>query len=581
MQASPFQRSHAAWWLAAIAAGALGACQRQAAQSPQGNEACTSPATAIASIQGEGDASPMLGQAVRVRGIATHLAPDGVYIESSRPDASPQTSEGLFVKLPEPRGDVTRGSNVTVTGSVAEVGEAPDTLTALVDVTSLAVCGSVQNLPVTEQQLPLNARQRESVEGMHLAFRQALVVAGVYGLGHGYLRIAPDRLVPEPTEVARPGADAVDQAARNRASLLEVELPAPPAEAFPIGSALPGIAGVLGNAGRGPELLVDEDPTPAPPPLLPVQPAEPGSLRVVSTNLYNYFNGDGHGGGFPAERGDASAAEFAEHRHRFAAAMRQIGPQLVAVMELENDGFGPASAAGDVQRDLAEAVPGDWQAVDPGVGPIGTDAITVGLFYQAETLEPVETPQILLAPPFEHLSRVPLAVAFRHRASGTVFVVAVNHLKSKGGCPPSGPNANQGDGQGCWNPARVQAARASAAWTKAMAGRLADGRALVLGDLNAYRMEDPVQAFLAGGWQELTGSDAVGFDYSYVYKGEAGTLDHAFVSPALASAVRKAQVAHINAGFPPGLPLQEEWLRYSDHDPVVIDLRFNQAGTQD
>ncbi|SEH02237.1 hypothetical protein SAMN05444920_12524 [Nonomuraea solani] len=35
-----------------------------------------------------------------------------------------------------------------------------------------------------------------------------------------------------------------------------------------------------------------------------------------------------------------------------------------------------------------------------------------------------------------------------------------DHLKSKGTCPAGGPDADQGDGQSCWNAARVSQAQA-------------------------------------------------------------------------------------------------------------------------
>jgi predicted extracellular nuclease len=45
--------------------------------------------------------------------------------------------------------------------------------------------------------------------------------------------------------------------------------------------------------------------------------------------------------------------------------------------------------------------------------------------------------------------------------TGATFTVVVNHFKSKGSCPSAttDPNADQGDGQGCWNVRRTQEAR--------------------------------------------------------------------------------------------------------------------------
>ena len=57
---------------------------------------------------------------------------------------------------------------------------------------------------------------------------------------------------------------------------------------------------------------------------------------------------------------------------------------------------------------------------------------------------------------------------------------------------------------------------------------------------------------------------APGNAYSYIYKGQSGTLDHLFVSGNLAERVTGAAFAHLNADFP-GSP--------TDHDPIVLRLR--------
>ena len=67
--------------------------------------------------------------------------------------------------------------------------------------------------------------------------------------------------------------------------------------------------------------------------------------------------------------------------------------------------------------------------------------------------------------------------------------------------------------------------------------------------------------------------------HSFRYFGQAGTLDYAFASPQLVGRARSASIWHINADWPRNMDLPAPWLRMSDHDPVVIDLDFNQAST--
>jgi predicted extracellular nuclease len=77
-------------------------------------------------------------------------------------------------------------------------------------------------------------------------------------------------------------------------------------------------------------------------------------------NLHNYFNGDGKGQGFPTPRGAETMAEFNKQRKRIGAAIKALKPHIVAVMELENDGFGDASSAQDFIRLATAATGGTW-----------------------------------------------------------------------------------------------------------------------------------------------------------------------------------------------------------------------------
>ncbi|NRB71183.1 MAG: nuclease, partial [Xanthomonadales bacterium] len=109
----------------------------------------------------------------------------------------------------------------------------------------------------------------------------------------------------------------------------------------------------------------------------------------------------------------------------------------------------------------------------------------------------------------------------------------------------------------------------------------AEGRLLIVGDLNAYRMEDPVQHLVSAGYVDLTATASDDFHYSHVYFGAGGTLDHAFASPRLADQVRSASILNVNAGQPRDLRMEPSWLGSSDHDPVLVDVRFIQSSTSD
>ena len=54
---------------------------------------------------------------------------------------------------------------------------------------------------------------------------------------------------------------------------------------------------------------------------------------------------------------------------------------------------------------------------------------------------------------------------------------------------------------------------------------------MILGDLNAYSQEDPMQAFYSAGFTNLKYTEAATEEqpYSYTFSGLLGSLDHALV----------------------------------------------------
>ena len=78
-------------------------------------------------------------------------------------------------------------------------------------------------------------------------------------------------------------------------------------------------------------------------------------------------------------------------------------------------------------------------------------------------------------------------------------------------------------------------------------------------------------------------SSGTGQQYSYVYRGQSGSLDHALATPALAKNVTGVAAWHINADEPHFLDYNQEYnpqalyqadpFRSSDHDPVLIGIK--------
>ena len=160
-------------------------------------------------------------------------------------------------------------------------------------------------------------------------------------------------------------------------------------------------------------------------------------------------------------------------------------------------------------------------------------------------------------------------------------MVVVNHLKSKSSCPASDnpANADLGDGQGCWNALRTAAAGELADWIAAGAP---GEDVLLLGDLNAHGQEDPLRSFRARGFTDVLALHADGKpQYSFVFKGLSGRLDHALASPGLAARTTGAAEWHVNSdelglfaydGVGPLAAYQPDPYRSSDHDPLLVGI---------
>ncbi len=412
-----------------------------------------------------------------------------------------------------------------------------------------------------------------------------------------------------PTEIAPPGS-AADAVARGNARRTLRLLPAPPLVAIApdlrVGSVLTGVTGEVVADDGVVALRLSAPPAIAPAPR-PPPPSVPGDVRLASFNLENLFNGDGRGGGFPTPRGARTPAEFDAQLGRLVATITALQPDIAALMELENDGDGPTSAIATLVDALNAATPadprrpgarGDWRAVRSN-GLAGSDQIRVGIVYRASRVSAVGAAASLIDGPFRRGSRPPLAQAFR-AGRGPVFVVVANHFKSKGCGEADGANRDLGDGQACWNAARVDAARRLDAWLKTDPTRTRSDLTAILGDLNAYAMEDPLRLLRDAGWRDAlaastmpaqgpappgTTADA-DVPYSYVFRAQSGRLDHALLSPTLAARLGGAAEWHSNAdeadnvgdrGANAAASPAAPW-RSSDHDPLLVGLQLRDPG---
>lgn len=588
--------------------------------------------TRISAIQGSTGTSPLAGSTVTLEAIVVADYQTGglggffVQEEDADTDGNALTSEGLFIF--NSAINVNVGDKVRITGQVIEFTSSGITLTEISPASSITVVSSGNTLPsATVVNLPVaTLADLEALEGMRVTIPETLTVTDTGSYTDGLQRFGEVVLAAEGGN-NEPGTDArLDQftqfhapsvagnaayQAQNalRSIVLDDGLgtsypgtwlgrdgaPLSASNTLRGGDTITGLTGVLdqrfGAYRIQPTEAVDVDPTNA----RPTAPADVGgAVQVAAMNVLNYFNGPS----FPTSRGADSATELTRQQDKIVSAILGTGAEIVGLMEIENDGFGPSSAIQTLVNALnAATAPGTWAFVNPGSETTGTDEIMVGLIYQPAKVTPVGAAATLSPTQdagfsgFSTANRPALAQTFRINDTDGLITPVVNHLKSKGSSAGGSGDADSSDGQAASNGTRTRAAEALVDWLATDPTGQGDTDYLILGDLNAYAQEDPLKAIERGadgvaGTADDWGNLIANSTYSYSFDAQWGALDHALGSASILSQVTGATKWHINADEPVLLDYNVELgsgakpaglygadpYRSSDHDPVVVGL---------
>ena len=604
-------------------------------------DVCAAPYTPIYTIQGSGLSTPIPGtvttQGVVVGDFEGSTGQQGFYMQDVSGDGDPATSDGIFV-FTGSSDLVSAGQVVRVTGFARERFDqttlnGSNSNASAVPAANIVNCGT-GSVAATDVMLPFaNADEPERFEGMLVRLPQALVISEYFNYERfGEMVIAlPLDGETRPftgTAIDEPGPPALARAEANSLRRITLDdglgtqnpstLRHPNGDPFSLtnrfrgGDTVQNTIGVLGYdfglyriQPTGPADYTSVDPRPASP--------EPvgGNLRVAAMNTLNFFltldqpSGPLDNTCGPAQNVECRGAdadqplEFARQRDKLLAALAGLDADVIGLNELENTiGVEPL---GDPTNGIVAGLnamlgAGTYAFIDTGV--IGSDAIRVGLIYKPAKVTPVGDFKVLTTlvdPRFlDTKNRPALAQTFEEVATGARFTVVVNHLKSKGSDCNDVGDPDIGDGQGNCNQTRKMAAQALVDWIATDPTGSGDADYLIMGDLNSYAKEDPIDAILAGSDDTAgTGDDYTNliahyqgtYAYSYVFDGQSGYLDHALADPSLIPQVTGAADWHINSDEPDLLdydtsfkpPAQEaiyepNAYRSSDHDPVVVGL---------
>lgn len=581
--------------------------------------------THIYDIQGSGDTSPLVGTTKTVDGIVTMKMANGFYMQDATGDGNAATSDGIFV-FTSTAPTVSVGNSVRVTGTVVEFSTNSSTATnaTITEISgpTIALLSASNSLPAPVViSLPTaTANGLERYEGMLVTFSSPLTVSQNYFQGrYGQVTLSNGRLI-KPTNVYSAGSAqalaAADLNARNILILddgLFTQNPNPTPyigvdNTLRAGDTVTNLTGIIDYG-----LITASSPGPT---AYKLQPSAPptitranartsapevvgGNIKVASANLLNYFTTVATGGScapgnISADcRGADTAAELTRQRTKMLASLSAINADVFGLMEVQNNG---ETAVQDIVSGLNSVLGSGTYAIVPKPADTGTDAIRVAMIYKPAKLTLVGS---ALSDSDAVNKRPPMAQTFR-AINGEKFSVVVNHFKSKGSCPSTtasaDPDQDQGDGQGCWNLLRKQQAeRLRDAFIPLVQSAAGDNDVLVIGDLNAYGKEDPINTLTnAGLVNQLT--RFIANPYSYVFDGEAGYIDHAIATSSLSAQVSGATEWHINADEPFVIDYNLEFkqpacatcgpdyytptpYRSSDHDPLIVGLSLQAPQT--
>lgn len=547
---------------------------------------------AIGEVQGEGETSPYAGDVVTVEGTVTGNYQGGngftgFYLQDSGDD-NPLTSDGIFVYAPG-QSTFQEGESLRITGSVSEFfGQTQITAGSqggIIEVldTDITVEPTVVDLPVSDW---------ERYEGMLLTFPQDLVIVEYFEYArYGEIVLATDRQY-QPTHLIPQGPEAVELQAAQERHRIRIDdgrgnqnpSPAihPDGQEFTLGHIFRGgdtltdVTGVLSYRNNQYKMQPTQaewfsatyeatNPREAMPDLS-------GDFHVASFNVLNYFTTMG-------SRGAVDADEFERQQQKIVSAIAEIDADVVGLIEIENNGTAVENLVTALNAHTGEET---YAAINTGV--LGSDEIVQAFIYQPSTTEPVG--EWAAYDPGDNLNRPALTQTFRHRASGEDVTVSVNHLKSKGSACPEDADYDSEGAANC-NLTRVQMAEDMVEWFDAHG--FSDDRLLVMGDLNSYAMEDPINVFVEAGFTDFERHFQGTSAYGYVFDGRAGYLDYAMGNAAALADTVETTSWHINADEATLLDYQTRFkqpaeqalwapdpYRSSDHDPVIVALQLGE-----
>ncbi|MBP5658466.1 MAG: endonuclease/exonuclease/phosphatase family protein [Paludibacteraceae bacterium] len=290
------------------------------------------------------------------------------------------------------------------------------------------------------------------------------------------------------------------------------------------------------------------------------------NVLVCAANL-EYYLVKALGTGF----GPRNYTEHQRQRTKVKQALAKIHADVYGFVEIEQG----QDALVELAADLTELTGDTYDYIrDSGTSSETNSYTKSGYVYNSDKIKPVGR----LISNNTGVANRKKVQAFVLKSNNERFIFSINHFKAKSGSG-TGMDADQQDGQGIFNYKRTVEAQSIVRNMRSYQNAYADNDVLIMGDLNAYAKEDPIQTLLDAGMFDLHRRFHADSSYSYVYAGQAGYLDHAIANDALIKQVTGMAVWHVNSDESDEYTYDSSYdqtvFRYSDHDPVLVGLKLD------
>ena len=542
------------------------------------------PLVPICEIQGNAFTSPYLGQTLRVRGVVfadfDETSKRGFFIQQQNCDSDTSTSDGLFVYISTRTDVVAAGDFVEVTGQIqeyyamTEIYAQPDRISVLSSGHSLP-----DPIALDPPQNDDQARDYfESLEGMHVAVNEALVVGPTNSRDETWV-ISTGLDIERVFQNDPAGQGEI--ICVDDGGLYEIT---PEAN---VGDRVVSLDGVLEYTYGLYRLQLTQPPDTVPKELVITPVNLPCGLTVASFNLENLFDtvDDPY-----TQDSVLSGSEYLRRLRKLANSIHSgVGePALIAVQEVENEVVlgdliaraeigaeydfvwqdGPDQRGIDVallyRKDRSRVldayqIQGCTSLVD-GLGPDGG-----GEVVNPQNQITCDSDADGLLDGNRLFSRPPLVVHLQ--VYGTCGLdasdiwVVVNHWKSR---------SEDTDELQYTFPRRLEQAKFIASWVRAISQSVPGARVIVLGDLNDYPGSQSLAYLEAAGLENLVAHTSPAQRYTYIYQGVSQVLDHILISGSLHDQFLFITPVHFNADYAEPYSRQEtNFIRSSDHDPLL------------